>query len=54
MMLSRNLFYTGLTRAKKLGIIIGNNKVIGIAVKNVQQQQRYTRLAARLIEKDTF
>ena len=54
MMLSRNLFYTGLTRAKKLGIIIGNNKVIGIAVNNRQQQQRYTRLAARLIEKDTF
>lgn len=27
-MLSRNLFYTGLTRAKKLGIIIGSKKAI--------------------------
>ncbi|MDJ0713935.1 MAG: ATP-dependent RecD-like DNA helicase [Prochloraceae cyanobacterium] len=54
MMLSRNLFYTGLTRAKKLGIIIGSNKAIAIATKNYQQQERYTRLALRLIEKDTF
>ena len=33
MMLSRNLFYTGLTRAKKLGIIIGSNKAIAATKK---------------------
>jgi exodeoxyribonuclease V alpha subunit len=48
-MLSRNLIYTGLTRAKKLAIIIGSNKAIAMAVRQVNQQQRYTRLSQRLI-----
>ena len=47
-MLSRNLFYTGLTRAKKLALIVGSEKAIAIAVKQVKQQQRYTRLQQRL------
>jgi exodeoxyribonuclease V alpha subunit len=47
-MLSRNLIYTGLTRAKKLAIVIGSNQAIGMAVKQVNQQQRYTRLKERL------
>ena len=47
-MLSRNLFYTGLTRAKKLALIVGSEKAIAIAVKQVKQQQRYTRLKERL------
>ena len=47
-MLSRNLFYTGLTRAKKLALIVGSEKAIAIAVKQVKQQQRYTRLKKRL------
>ena len=47
-MLSRNLFYTGLTRAKKLALIVGSSKAIAIAVKQVKQQQRYTRLKERL------
>ena len=47
-MLSRNLIYTGLTRAKKLAIVIGSNKAIGLAVKQFYQQQRYTRLKERL------
>jgi len=48
-MLSRNLFYTGLTRAKQLAIIVGSEKAIAIAVKQLKQQQRYTRLQQRLI-----
>jgi exodeoxyribonuclease V alpha subunit len=48
-MLSRNLIYTGLTRAKKLAIVIGSNQAIGIAVQQVNQQQRYTRLKERLL-----
>ncbi len=47
-MLSRNLFYTGLTRSKKLALIVGSSKAIAIAVKQVKQQQRYTRLKERL------
>ena len=52
MMLSRNLFYTGLTRAKKLALIVGSEKAIAIAVKQVKQQQRYTRLKERLEERN--
>ena len=47
-MLSRNLFYTGLTRSKKLALIVGSHKAIAIAVKQVKQQERYTRLKQRL------
>jgi exodeoxyribonuclease V alpha subunit len=47
-MLSRNLIYTGLTRAKKLAIVIGSNKAIAMAVRQVNQQERYTRLKERL------
>ncbi|MBE9044886.1 ATP-dependent RecD-like DNA helicase [Pleurocapsales cyanobacterium LEGE 10410] len=47
-MLSRNLFYTGLTRAKKLALIVGSEKAIAIAVRQVKQQQRYTRLRERI------
>lgn len=49
-MLSRNLFYTGLTRAKQLAIIVGAQKPIAIAVNQLKQQQRYTRLQQRLSE----
>lgn len=52
-MLSRNLIYTGLTRAKKLAIVIGSNKAIGMAIQQVNQQQRYTRLKERLGSKMT-
>ncbi len=51
-MLSRNLFYTGLTRAKKLALIVGSEKAVAIAVKQVKQQQRYTRLRERLESKN--
>jgi len=48
MMLSRNLIYTGLTRARKLAIVVGSQKAIGLSVKQVKDQQRYTLLAHRL------
>jgi exodeoxyribonuclease V alpha subunit len=50
-MLSRNLVYTGLTRAKKLAIVIGSSKAIAIAVKQNNERQRYTRLRERLISR---
>ncbi len=49
LMLSRNLFYTGLTRAKKLAIIIGQEKPISVAVKQVKDRLRYTKLKERLV-----
>ncbi|NER49580.1 MAG: ATP-dependent RecD-like DNA helicase [Symploca sp. SIO1A3] len=48
LMLSRHLLYTGLTRAKRLAIVIGAKKVIGIAVNSGERQQRHTRLQQRL------
>jgi exodeoxyribonuclease V alpha subunit len=48
LMLSRNLFYTGLTRAKQLAIVVGPQKSIGLAVRQVKDRQRYTLLARRL------
>ena len=48
LMLSRNLFYTGLTRAKQLAILIGSQKAIGLAIRQIKDRQRYTCLAQRL------
>ena len=48
LLLSRNLVYTGLTRAKQLAILVGPTKAIGLAVKRVMDRQRYTALAERL------
>ncbi|MEA5551964.1 ATP-dependent RecD-like DNA helicase [Anabaena cylindrica UHCC 0172] len=48
MMLSRNLLYTGLTRAKKLAIVIGAKKAISLAVRSTDDMRRYTRLQERL------
>jgi exodeoxyribonuclease V alpha subunit len=48
MLLSRNLLYTGLTRAKQLAILVGPTKAIGMAINRVMDRQRYTALADRL------
>ena len=48
MMLSRNLIYTGLTRARKLAIIVGPQKAIGLAVRQMRDRERYTLLHKRL------
>jgi exodeoxyribonuclease V alpha subunit len=48
LMLSRNLLYTGLTRAKQLAILVGPQKAIGMAVRQVKDKQRYTLLTQRL------
>jgi exodeoxyribonuclease V alpha subunit len=48
LLLSRNLLYTGLTRAKQLAILVGPTKAIGLTIKRVMDRQRYTALADRL------
>jgi exodeoxyribonuclease V alpha subunit len=52
MMLQRNLLYTGLTRARKLCILVGDKRAIGTAVRNNKTTRRYTRLAERLRDTD--
>jgi len=47
-LLSRNLIYTGLTRAKERAILVGPTKAIGTACRRVLDRQRYTALAQRL------
>ena len=48
MLLTRNLLYTGMTRAKKLLIIIGDGRVIGYMIKNTDNKQRNTGLSFKL------
>ena len=43
-MLFRNLLYTGLTRARKLAVIVGTRKALAMAVKNQDSSQRQTYL----------
>jgi exodeoxyribonuclease V alpha subunit len=48
MLLQRNLIYTGITRAKKLVVVIGQKKALGIAVRNDRPQGRYSGLLTSL------
>jgi exodeoxyribonuclease V alpha subunit len=43
-MLARNLVYTGVTRGKRLVVIIGQRKALGIAVRGGQMKPRWTKL----------
>jgi exodeoxyribonuclease V alpha subunit len=48
LMLSRNLLYTALTRAKKTVVIIGTTQAIGMAMRNLEAMRRFTGLAREL------
>lgn len=47
-LLHRNLIYTGVTRGKKLVVLIGTKRAMAIAVKNDEVKQRYTGLLQSL------
>ena len=47
-MLQRNLIYTGITRAKKVFVLIGEKKALGYAVRNMTVSKRNTLLKQRL------
>ena len=47
-MLQRNLIYTGITRAKKILVLVGTKKALGYAVRNVTVSKRNTMLKERL------
>ena len=48
MLLTRNLLYTGMTRAKKLLIIIGNKNIIEFMIRNADSKKRTTGLQYKL------
>jgi exodeoxyribonuclease V alpha subunit len=47
-LLQRNLLYTAMTRGKKIVIIIGTQKALGIALNNDKPRHRLSNLASRL------
>lgn len=50
MLLTRNLLYTGITRAKKLLIIIGSEQVVDYMIQNVDSKKRNTGLEFKMRE----
>jgi exodeoxyribonuclease V alpha subunit len=43
-MLQRNLLYTGVTRGKRLVVLVGQRKAVGIAVRGVSGRRRWSKL----------
>ena len=50
MLMTRNLFYTAVTRARKMVILVGRSDIPGKMVSNNREIERYTTLKHRLIE----
>ena len=48
MLLNRNLFYTGVTRARKLVVLVGRNSIIEKMVNNNHEDKRYSGLTEKL------
>ena len=48
MLLERNLLYTGVTRGKRLVILLGQHKAVTMAARTVTSQKRLTNLKTRL------
>jgi exodeoxyribonuclease V alpha subunit len=48
LLLTRNLFYTAVTRAQRMVILVGREDIARIMVDNDRQTMRYTGLAERL------
>jgi exodeoxyribonuclease V alpha subunit len=49
-LLQRNLLYTGITRAKRMVVLVGTPKALAIAVGNNKVETRYSHLSERLQE----
>ena len=50
MLLTRNLLYTGITRAKKMLIIVGNERIVQFMINNTDTKKRNTGLEFKLRE----
>lgn len=48
-MLARNLLYTGVTRGKRLVVLIGQRRAIGMAVRSIGSRRRWTKLREWLV-----
>jgi len=51
-MLQRNLVYTGVTRGKRLVVLVGQRKALAIAVKGGRTRRRWSKLREWLIRGD--
>ncbi len=52
-MLQRNLLYTGVTRGKRLVVLVGQRKAVAIAVRNVSGRRRWSKLKEWLAPPDS-
>jgi exodeoxyribonuclease V alpha subunit len=53
-MLQRNLLYTGVTRGKRLVVLVGQKKAVAIAVRNVSGRRRWSKLSEWLRPRPPF
>jgi len=51
MMLQRNLFYTAVTRGRKLVVLVGQKKAVAIATRNISGRQRWSKLKEWLADR---
>ena len=51
LLLTRNLLYTAVTRARRMVILVGRQDIVQTMVDNNRQSMRYTGLAYRLARK---
>lgn len=49
-LLARNLLYTGITRGKRLVVLLGQKKAVGMAVSNNKEAARLTKLDQRIAD----
>ena len=49
-MLSKNLLYTGITRARNICVLVGSKEALAYGIKNVRVAKRNTMLKERLLE----
>jgi exodeoxyribonuclease V alpha subunit len=52
LLLQRNLIYTGITRGRRLVVVIGQRKALAMAVRNNRTESRFSGLLARLKKND--
>ena len=50
MLLTRNLLYTGITRAKELVVVVGNQRALKYMVDNTNSMERYSSLKERILD----
>jgi hypothetical protein len=51
-MLQRNLLFTGITRGKRLVVLVGQNKAVAIALRNVLGRRRWSKLSEWLSQRN--